>query len=484
MAIFYTYVLMFWFPIANSSIFDCLVATQLFFLWQSLSFTYTIWDMSYVAKKNSAFTQPVDVFITVAGEPLDIVEKTLAAAHRMNYSNFKISLLNDGYVAKKKNWEDVTHLAKKYDVQCITRTIAGGAKAGNINNGLRETHNPFVVIFDADHIPHKDFLRKTMPYFFDDNVGFVQSPQYYENSEMNYVTGGSWEQQSLFFGPICKGKSRLNSSIMCGTNMVIRRKAIEEVGGMCDTNIAEDFVTGLFMHQKGWLSVYVPEILAEGLAPEDFLSYYKQQLRWARGSLEVLFKYNPFFMKGKLQLKQKIQYLASASYYISGIFIFINLCIPIIFLFTGIVPFYISTMSLAIVFLPYMFLVIYTLQLSTNFTYTFRALAFSISSWTIHLNALRGIISGKPAKFSITSKTALRGNFLYLVWPHIMYCAIAIAGIVVALAREGVTASVSTNTAWVLLNCSLFLPFIRAALPQKTEAAKTIISPLTYESRI
>src|SRR6202008_3490247 len=150
-------------------------------------------------------------------------------------------------------------------VECITRTVPGGAKAGNINNALRHTRSPLIAIFDADHIPHRDFLEKTVGYFgAQEKVGFVQTPQYYKNFAKNYLTQSSWDQQELFFGPICKGKNRLNAATMCGTNMVLSREALHEVGGICTDSIAEDFVTGLFMHAHGYTSVYVPEVLAEG----------------------------------------------------------------------------------------------------------------------------------------------------------------------------------------------------------------------------
>jgi cellulose synthase (UDP-forming) len=474
--IVYLFIITFWFKISNIYLFVLLVMSQIFFTWQALTYLYTIWNTGWKPKGDPDFSQPVDVFITVAGEPVEIVEETLRACLRMEYPDFKVYILNDGFVAKKDNWREIEELAKYYGAGCITRQTPGGAKAGNINNGLNETRNPFVVIFDADHVPHKDFLKKTMKYFADEKMGFVQSPQFYKNFALNEVTGGSWEQQELFFGAICKGKSRLNATTMCGTNMVIRREAIMQVGGMCDTNIAEDFVTGLFIHQKGWKSVYVPEVLAEGLAPEDFLSYYKQQLRWARGSLEVLFKYNPLFKRG-LTMGQKIQYLASASYYLSGIFILINAIIPLIFFFTGAIPFYVSTMALAIVFLPYIFLTIYTVQLSTNFSYTFRALAFSMSSWTIHLRALFELLLRKKSGFAITSKRAVEGNFLYLVTPHLAYLGLIIVGIVYAFLREGFTASVATNTAWVFLNGAIFIPFIKAALPQHTHVESRVLQP-------
>jgi cellulose synthase (UDP-forming) len=477
-AIFYFIVIAFWFKVSNIYLFSLLIGSQVFFTWQGLTFIQTIWNTEYMPRKNPRFAEPVDVFITVAGEPVDIVEETVQAALDMDYPNFNVYILNDGYVAKKDNWRDMELMAERVGAYCITRTIAGGAKAGNINNGLRNTASPFIVIFDADHIPHRDFLQKTMGYFADPKVAFVQSPQYYKNYATNEVTGGSWEQQELFFGAILKGKNRLNSVTMCGTNMAIRRKPLEDVGGMCDTNIAEDFVTGLLIHQRGWKSVYVPEVLAEGLAPEDFLSYYKQQLRWARGSLEVLFKYNPIFKRG-LTWSQKAQYLSSASYYLSGGFVLINAIIPLIFFFTGAVPFIVSTMALAIVFLPYMFLTLYLVQLSTNFSYTFRALAFSMSAWTIHLRALFELLRGKKSGFAITSKRAVEGNFVKLVIPHLLYFVIGAIAISYGVMREGLTASVATNTAWIILNCMISVPFIRAALPQRSIATEDIALPQT-----
>ena len=476
LTLFYFIVIAMWFKVSNVYLFSILMISQAFYTWQGLTFIQTIWNTSYMPKGDPDFSEPVDVYITVAGEPTDIVEETLVAALNMDYPNFKVYILNDGYVAKKDNWEDMEKLAAQYGAYCITRKTPGGAKAGNINNGLKNTDSPFIVIFDADHVPHADFLKKTMCYFANKKVAFVQSPQYYKNYDVNEVTGGSWEQQGLFFGAILKGKNRLNAVTMCGTNMAIRRKPLEAVGGMCDTNIAEDFVTGLLIHQRGWKSVYVPEVLAEGLAPEDFLSYYKQQLRWARGSLEVLFKYNPIFKRG-LTWNQKIQYLSSASYYLSGVFILTNALIPLIFFFTGAVPFVVSTMALAIVFLPYMFLTLYIVQLTTNFTYTFRAISFSMSSWPIHIKALTQLLTNQKSGFAITSKRAVQGNFMKLVTPHLVYLSVGGIAVAYGLVKYGLTASVATNTAWIILNGMIFMPFIQAAMPQKKTVSNPAIIP-------
>lgn len=485
LALTYFCVLAFLFPIGNRVLFVLLITGEVFHIWQVLTFLYTVWETEHPFVKDASFRPPVDVFVTVAGEPVELVERTVAAARAMDYPDFEVYILNDGYVAKKDNWRDMEALAEKLGVHCITRTVPGGAKAGNINNALRLTGNPLIAIFDADHVPHASFLAKTAPYFVDRKVGFVQTPQFYKNYNENYLTKSSWEQQELFFGPICKGKNRLNAATMCGTNMLISRKAMEEVGGMCTESIAEDFVTGLLMHNKGYRSVYVPEVLAEGLATEDLLTYSKQQFRWARGALDVIFRYNPLFMRG-LSVPQKIQYLSSASFYLSGSFVVIDALLPIIYLYTGMVPVQIDGMLLAAVFLPYLFFTLYVLQRVSNFTFTFPSLGFSMGAFNIHLKALWKAITFQRSGFSITEKSKASGNFLPLVKWHILYITVALIGIAFTLLREGYTASLINNGAWVVLTSIIFIPIIRAALPDRTPAApeKAIgvraVKPHTY----
>jgi cellulose synthase (UDP-forming) len=463
MAAVYFYIICFFFQEGNPYLFWLLIAGEVFHIWQIFCYLYTIWDTEHIAPFDSIFKPAVDVFITVCGEPKDIVKETLEAVMAMDYPNFKAFILNDGFVAKKDNWQDMEDLARELGATCITRKTPGGAKAGNINNGMAETNGEYVAIFDADHVPHKDFLEKMIGYCADPGVAFVQSPQYYKNHGLNFITQGAWEQQELFFGPICKGKNRLNSATMCGTNMVISRKAMNEVGGMCTDSIAEDFVTGLFMHERGWKSVYHPEVLAEGLAAEDFLSYYKQQYRWARGALDVIFHYNPLF--SKISWKQKIQYLSSASFYISGGIIIMNAILPLLFLYFGIRPFEISTMVLAAIFIPYMFITLYTLQRSTNFSFTFQSLAFSMCGFTIHLSALFAAVTQRKSSFSVTSKRAIEGNFAQLVIPHIAYVVLFVGGVFYAYHRVGLSASMLNNAAWALLNVVIFSQFIIAAIP-------------------
>lgn len=466
LAIAYFSVLAFFFLVGNRVLFGLLIAGEVYHLWQVLTFLYTVWDTSDPPPPDASFTPEVDVFITVAGEPVDIVEKTAVAALSMDYPNHQVYLLNDGYVARKDNWQDIEDLAARLGIGCITRTVPGGAKAGNINNALSLTQSPLVVIFDADHVPHRDFLQKTAGYFKDPKMGFVQTPQFYKNYATNYLTMSSWEQQEIFFGPICKGKNRFNAATMCGTNMVISREALVRVGGMNTDSIAEDFVTGLLMHADGYKSLYVPAVVAEGLATEDLLTYSKQQFRWGRGALDVIFQWNPLFMRG-LTFAQRIQYLSSASFYLSGLFVLIDALLPVAFFYTGAVPVEVSGMFLAGIFLPYFFLTLYMIEYSSNFTFTFSSLCFSMGSFSIQLKALGSALTGSKAKFEITEKRGVKRNsYLPIVRWHIFYIALVIAGIPIAYFREGLSASLINNAAWALLNIVLFLPFIRAALPQ------------------
>lgn len=454
------------FPSSNPILFTLLIIGQTFLLWQALTFVWTVWDTRTPKPRADSYFAPVDVFVTVAGEPIDIIERTVTGALNMDYPDVRVHILNDGFVARKDNWQEVEQLARRLGVNCITRRESGGAKAGNINNALRQTGNPFVAIFDADHVPASNFLTKTMAYMADPKMGFVQTPQFYKNYSEGFVNRCAWEQQELFFGPICKGKNRLNSVTMCGTNMVIRREGLEQAGGMNESSIAEDFITGVFMHAHGWKSVYVPEVLAEGLSPEDFLSYYKQQFRWARGALDVIFRFNVLRIPG-LTLAQRLQYLSSASFFLSGTIVFVNIMIPLAFFYTGAVPVSISGMLLALILLPYLFMTFYTLQRSTNYRFTFNSLAFAMAGFNIHLQALWAAMTGHKSSFSITSKTAVQGNFVKYVIPHLAYIALVFIGFGVSLWREGMSASLINNLAWSLVFICIFTPFIYAALPHE-----------------
>lgn len=453
--------------VGNAILFGLLLFGEIYHVFLSLAFIHTVWPTKKsrrvkYSKNKKAFAPTVDIFITVAGEPVDVVKKTALAAKNISYKNKKVHILNDGYVAKKDNWQDIVKLGNEIGVNVITRKKPGGAKAGNINHALRKTDGEIVVIFDADMVPEQQFLELTIPYFVDEKVGFVQTPQYYINQDENTVAQAAWQQQEFFFGPIMRGKDNHNAAFICGTNVAIRRTALLEAGGMFEENIAEDFLTSLFIHRNGWDSVYVPHVLATGYAPFDLLSYFKQQLRWARGSLEVLFKFNPLFMKG-LAWGQKIQYLSSALFYFNGLIVFIDLIIPVMVLATGIVPVTTATTIFAFYFVPFLIINLYTLRHVSKGKFSFKAAAFTQSNFYLQLVALKAVLLKEKTAFAVTPKQAQAGKFPFLAYPHLAYLVITAIAAGLAIGREGFSASVAANLAWSIFNILMFSPYIATA---------------------
>jgi cellulose synthase (UDP-forming) len=455
----------------NPLLFGLLLSGEIYHVLMLLLFWFTTYKLGSVSSQkyvfNSWYQPDIDVFITVAGEPIEIVRHTLQHIQTTNYDHKHIYLLNDSYVAKKDNWHEYELLAKELGIGYFTRKKAGGAKAGNINHALAKTKSELIAIFDADMAPKTDFFQKTIPFFSNRQVGFVQTPQYYQNNSNHLVAQAAWEQQEFFYGPIMKGKNYHNAAFICGTNVVIRRETLESVGGINELSIAEDFLTSLYIHAQGWKSVYIDEILAQGLAPEDLNSYYKQQLRWARGSIEILFKHNPLTIKG-LTWAQRLEYLSSSLFYVNGVVVLINISLPIIFLLTGISPINSATTIFAAYFLPFIAIIIYSLHVISNQTLTLRAIAFTQSSWALQLQALFFTLIRQKTAFKITPKSAQSGNYLFLALPHLFYLLLAGLSVVLAINRNGFTPSVITNVSWVCFNILLFLPFVSAAIPHQT----------------
>lgn len=456
-----------WFNLGNAGnpyLYGLLLIGEVFHVFQAISYVYTVYDLKKPVFQKVINYYPVDIFITVCGEPVEIVEQTVKAALNINYLNFNVYILNDGLVAKKDNWREIEQLQEKYPIRVITRTIPGGFKAGNINNALNSTTAPFIAIFDADHIPDPDFLLRTMGYFKDPKLALVQTPQYYMNKFDNELTKAAWEQQEIFFGPISVGKNRSNAAFWCGTNAVVRRQAIVDIGGVPTNNIAEDFLASLFMHSKGWNSLYVPEILAKGMAPFNLKDYVKQQFRWARGSLEIIFKYNPIFKKG-LTWRQKLQYLSSSSYYLTGLIILIDALIPVLALGFEATPVKVNTGDFIIYFIPFLVSTIYLLTVTNKNQITFNALQLSTGSFYVFFVAMISTIFGLKVSFDVTPKSNESGNYLKFVIPHLLYVLIGFWAIITGVRREGFNPSIINNTSWVIFNIVMFSGFVKLAYP-------------------
>ena len=133
------------------------------------------------------------------------------------------------------------------------------------------------------------------------------------------VSRGAGYMQTVFYRFIQPGRNHFNAAFCVGTNVIFRRPAIDDIGGIYTDSKSEDVWTSLMLHERGWRTIYIPTTLAVGDAPETIEAYTKQQLRWATGGFEILLTHNPLSPRRKLTLDQRIMYLVTATHYLTGI---------------------------------------------------------------------------------------------------------------------------------------------------------------------
>ncbi len=292
----------------------------------------------------------VDVLICTYNEPIYLLEMTMAAAVNMEYPEglMKVHICDDG------KREELKNLCAKYGINYITRTDNKGAKAGNLNNALNVVTGDLFVVLDADMIPKPNFLLKTIGYFSDEKMAFVQTPQVYYNPDMYQynVSSNIPNEQDFFMRHIQEARASRNAVLHVGTNAVFRRSYVLEIGGYPTKSITEDMAVGMLLHAKGYKSEFVNEALVYGLAPSTLPELVKQRDRWCRGNLQVLKHYNPLFTKG-LTWGQKITYFDGCMYWYSNIQKMIFLLCPLIYMLTKVVILDAEITQLISIYIPF-----------------------------------------------------------------------------------------------------------------------------------
>lgn len=273
----------------------------------------------------------VDVLICTYNEPLYLLEKTIAASTNLDYPThkFKIHVCDDG------RRDSLKLLCKKYNVNYISRDNNEGAKAGNINNALKYLKGDLFAVLDADMIPKKEFLSRTVGYFTNENLAFVQVPQvYYNKDTYQYnLMKNIPNEQDFFMRDIQEARAARNAVLHVGTNALFKREYVNEIGGYPTCSITEDMAVGMLLQSRGYDSVFINEELVLGLSATTFTELVKQRDRWCRGNIQVLKHFNPIFTKG-LTLPQKIAYFDGGVYWFSNLQKIVFILFPLIYLLT------------------------------------------------------------------------------------------------------------------------------------------------------
>jgi cellulose synthase (UDP-forming) len=411
---------------------------------------------------------PIDVFITVYGEPLEIVQVTIEAARDLKVEH-KTWVCDDG------DSDELQALCAEMGVGYLRRDEHTHAKAGNINAALKRTDGEFVVIFDADHVPSPDFLLRALPHMHDPLVAFVQTPQAFPSASGLVATGAA-ESQRIFYELVLPGKNYFNAVFCVGTNVIFRRSALEEIGGMYTASNSEDIWTSIELHRRGWKSVFVPETLARGLAPDSLLSYFKQQFRWAYGAFEVMLRGRLFRGKG-LTLDQRFQYLLAGVNYLLSVAALILMCLPAMYLLFGLSPIRSNISAWLIHYMPFYFMIMLVTVLQLG-GFRVSAIVTSIGAAPVHVRALIMAIFKRKVRWTVTNAGPRGLPGVELVLPHVFLLLLNLVAVVVGISALRMR---GTNIAGVGLSIAWATIYV---LVLGRVVAEAVIAPHTIKERL
>ena len=248
----------------------------------------------------------VDVLICTYNEPIDLLMLTIVGAMDLDYPKelLQVYVLDDGHR------EELKKLTEKLGVNYISREKNEFAKAGNINNALKYTKGELFLVLDADMIPKKEYLQRTIGQFTDPKLAFVQLPQTYYNEDVyQYNTKDKYyNEQDFFMRCIEPARNSRDAVLHIGTNAIFRKKYVMEVGGYPTSSITEDMALGLILQAQGYTSTFINEPLVVGLSALNLEDLVRQRDRWCRGNLQVLRNFKKI-IKEKLNLKKKLIYI-------------------------------------------------------------------------------------------------------------------------------------------------------------------------------
>jgi cellulose synthase (UDP-forming) len=297
------------------------------------------------------FKPSVDIFIPTYAEPEFILRRTVIGCQAIDYEPKTVYLLDDTKRA------EIAKLAVELGCQYITRSNNDHAKAGNINHALPLTKGEFITIFDADFIPTKNFLERTLGFFQDQKLALLQTPQNFYNIDPIARNLGLEDvltpEEEVFYRQLQPIKDAAGSVVCAGTSFVIRRKALEAIGGFVIDSLSEDYFTGIRLSSRGYRLAYIDEKLSAGLAAENIADHAKQRLRWARGTLQAFFiNSNPLTISG-LSLIQRLAHLEGLLHWFSSVASVFFLLMPLGYAFLDIIPIRATTDEFLFFFLPY-----------------------------------------------------------------------------------------------------------------------------------
>jgi cellulose synthase (UDP-forming) len=400
----------------------------------------------------------VDVFLPTAGEDVELLKNTYRHVARLRWPGaLTVNVLDD------VGNQTVAELAADYGFRYLARPGNEFKKAGNLHYAYTRTSNEFILILDADFVPRPDFLLETVPYFEQESVGVVQSPQYFSTSRsMPWLERCAGATQELFFRHIQPSRDSVAAAICVGTSAVYRRAALQTIGGFPLIPHSEDVFTGVLLGRKGYRVQYVPVVLSRGRCPDEIGAFLAQQYRWCEGSMALIAD-RRFHEDASMTGMQRLSFWAGFLYYVTTAVMAVLAPLPVLVMVTFF-PANINMMNL----LPLLGVVVLWLLVFP---------AVSLSRWRIevlrvqtlygfaHLFSMLDAARGKVMEWVATGAgSAPRRTVAHRVQrfmvPYLAVTQVLVfAGLLYGAMEFGVL-RYSFNMAFALLGAYVFLPVV------------------------
>ena len=291
----------------------------------------------------------VDIYIPTYNEEPELVRSTLIAATQMRYpaDKLRVYVLDDGGTTQMLSNPDhsraeaarhragrIQKLVSQFGARYLTREKNEHAKAGNLNHAMQYTNGEFIVVLDCDHVPAVDFVEKTVGFFLaDPKLFLVQTPHHFVNPdplERNLATfSQSPSENDMFYNTIQPGLDAWGATFFCGSAAMLRRAALDDIGGFAQQTLTEDAETTLRALSKGYTTAYLNLPLISGLQPETFSGFIQQRARWGQGMWQIFMFHNPWRLPG-LSIMQRLLFTNFALFWGFPISRLIMLLMPLI----------------------------------------------------------------------------------------------------------------------------------------------------------
>ena len=205
---------------------------------------------------------------------------------------------------------------------------SNGAKAGNINHALVDRQGR---LLRASSTPTSCRSRTSSSRpcrsSSTSDVAFVQTPQAYGNLH-NLISRGAGYMQAVFYKFIQPGRNHFNAAFCVGTNVIFRRAAINDIGGMYTDSKSEDVWTSLMLHERGWRTIYIPMTLADRRCPRDHRGLHQAAAALGDRRLRDHAHPQPAQPAAQAHHRPADQYLVTATHYLAGIAPLLLLLVP------------------------------------------------------------------------------------------------------------------------------------------------------------